>query len=87
MFVFVAVFGGNNFCWGLFFFQTGSEKSQMELTRPQPFKLSQAKSTSSLQAAEKYQSVAERVAAFHSKTPDRFKTKGQGMIQLEYIDF
>ncbi|KAK0051443.1 targeting protein for Xklp2 isoform X3 [Biomphalaria pfeifferi] len=45
------------------------------LTKPQPFHLHTQKSNNASHQAVKYESVAERVAAFHNKTPDRFRSK------------
>lgn len=44
-------------------------------TRPQPFKLSTSKSAAQI---EKYQSAAEKIAAFHKQTPERFRTHPRG---------
>ncbi|XP_059167831.1 targeting protein for Xklp2-like isoform X2 [Physella acuta] len=45
------------------------------LTKPKPFKLHTQKSTGSLVQPQKYESMAERVSAFHNKTPDRFRSR------------
>jgi len=51
------------------------------LTKPQPFKLSSAKSTSTLPSA-KYRSDAEKAIAFHNATPDRFRSHPKGAKPL-----
>ncbi|CAL1546064.1 unnamed protein product [Lymnaea stagnalis] len=48
------------------------------LTKTQPFKLHTQRSTPQLHQTEKYESVAEKVAAFHKKTPDRFRSQPIG---------
>ncbi|KAH9503508.1 Protein tpx2 [Bulinus truncatus] len=45
------------------------------LTKTQPFHLHTQKTNNAGQSSEKYESVAERVAAFHNKTPDRFRSR------------
>lgn len=56
--------------------QQQATKSQSHgLTKTQPFKLSTSKSAVQVQ---KYQSAAEKIAAFHKQTPDRFRTRPRG---------
>ncbi|CAG5134106.1 unnamed protein product [Candidula unifasciata] len=48
------------------------------LTHLKPFKFTATKSTAPQSQAEKYESVAERITAFHRKTPDRFRSQPHG---------
>ncbi|XP_005090333.1 targeting protein for Xklp2 isoform X2 [Aplysia californica] len=50
------------------------------LTKPQPFKLSSAKSTNALHS-NKYESDAEKLIAFQRRTPERFRTQPHGAKQ------
>ena len=51
-------------------------------TRPQPFKLSTSKSAAQI---EKYQSAAEKIAAFHKQTPERFRTHPRGKYNFNIL--
>ncbi|XP_067651165.1 targeting protein for Xklp2 homolog isoform X2 [Haliotis asinina] len=50
-----------------------SSQGPRSLTRPQPFKLTTSHKPA--QQVEKFQSMAQSVAAFHRSTPDRFRRK------------